>query len=89
VGKNYLANQGVALKGVVCTCYQRQLNGLLLAPAQTIVVNAPRLFTGLNGGNPRTFIVSRTTLAFDEQNDLDHPYRVELELADHPDTGGQ
>lgn len=88
VGKAYLANQGITLKGMTCTVMTREVGGVNISPAQTVDVDAPLLFAGLPP-NPKTFIVSRTTTTLDDQNDLQHPYRVELELADHMSTGGQ
>jgi hypothetical protein len=88
VGKAYLANQGITLKGMTCTVMTRGVGGVNIAPAQTIQVDAPLLFTGMPP-NPKTFIVSRTLTTLDDQNDLQHPYRVELEFADHMTTGGQ
>ncbi len=101
VGRAYLANQGNTLKGMTGTVMTREVGGVNLAPAQTIMVDAPLLFRGLGewdarhtfmfpgSDNPRTFLVSRTTLTLDDQNDLQHPYRIEFEFADHMSTGGQ
>lgn len=87
VAKAYLANQGLTMKGLSLTCMQRSLGNVLLAPGQVITVNATRLFTGL-GGPLLSFIITRTHLILDEENDLDHPYRFELEMVDHAVTGG-
>jgi hypothetical protein len=87
VAKTAIANQGISLKGLTCTVMQRSLNNVLLAPGQTITVTATRLFTGL-GGPTLNFIITRTNLILDNNNDLDHPYRMELELADRAVSGG-
>ncbi len=87
VAKTAIANQGISLKGLTCTVMQRSLNNVLLAPGQTITVTATRLFTGL-GGPTLNFIITRTNLVLDNSNDLDHPYRFELELADRAVSGG-
>jgi hypothetical protein len=100
VGKAYLVNQGNTLKGMSVTVMTRAVGNINIGPAQTIVIDAPLLFTGLfdydslghiipGSDNPKTFIVTRTTLTLDQDSDLQHPYRVELELADHASTGGQ
>lgn len=101
VGAAYLAAQGTALKGLTCTVMQRgwtpagRSTILNLAPGQTIDVTAPMLFAGLcttdelAAGSTKTFVVTRATSILDDQNDLQHPYRVELELADRISTGGQ
>jgi hypothetical protein len=88
IGKAYLANQGLSLKGFTATVYQRSLNNVLLAPGQTLTIDAPKLFAGL-GSNPKTFILTQVRTILDESTDLDHPYRCEVEGVDHAMTGGQ
>lgn len=90
VGKAYLQTQGIALKGFTCITLHRfdpDDPAVVIGPAQTIQIDAPLTFAGL-GENPKTFIITRTTTTLDADSDLQHPYRVELEMAGHAVMGG-
>ena len=87
VAKAYLNSQGLSMKGFQCITMTRAVGTSLIQPGQVINVTGTKLFTGL-GGPTLSFLITRLRFTLDDNSDLDHPYRVELEMVDRPITAG-
>jgi hypothetical protein len=93
VGNAFLRNQGLTMKGGVCTIRKRGQGGAILQPGQTMSITHATLFGGGAlkdaSGNPTTTmnaVITRLRLRLD--TDSVEPYAWEINFADRAATGG-